>query len=341
MLLAMTGTSVTSTALFTPQLSFVSDTYFVASHQESGSATITVSSWATTGWAQADLLVGAVPFSTTNPEWATNTGGTTPGSLIAATTSTGQLEVIPVAGPASAAILVDVPGTTSFVMQKSGDGIVYGNSVTGSVSTSTLPTAAPLPIVATGFGGFYTEFGPLGTSPNEGEVLFYKTALAASAGGGVNLYVAPNVTASMATTLLGTTTGAVFGDIFTADSNYVLYVTQLEAASVPNAAVGNLNAWDIAGAKNVVVSGDDNMWDSDALTGSTIIYNDNFLAPMGATIGVADLKTVDVSATTLAPKLIQSEGDMNFFLTSDKLKVIFTITQAGNQTTDGIYYYPL
>jgi hypothetical protein len=327
---------------FIPQIDFPNNSYVVASHQETGSLAITVSSWDTATWlVKADLITPTLPYSTTLPIWQTNTGGTTPGAYVAALSGTNQLEVIPVAG--GAPLNIDVLGTTTFVIDKAGDSIVYGNATAKSLSTSPLPVINAQPILATGFGGFYSPFGLLGPSPDGTQVLYYKTeASASSAVQGVDLYLVPNAASGTPTTLVSSTSGAVFGDIFTADSKYALYITSLTSAGgAVQGAIGDLNAWDITNSKQIVVS-NHAVWDSNTLTGSVVLYNDNFaIVNSTDTEGIADLKTVDVSAATLAPTLIQAMGDQNYFISADKKTVVFTLELAGNSHTAGLYAYPL
>jgi hypothetical protein len=72
------------------------------------------------------------------------------------------------------------------------------------------------------------------------------------------------------------------------------------------------------------------------MTGTTVAYNDNATTAQNGNEVRADIKTVDVAATTLAPKTIQAGAEANFFLTPDLRNVIYTYTQ-GSAATNGVY----
>jgi hypothetical protein len=335
---ANTGVSFTSKT-FVPSMAFVNAGYVVASHQESGSGTITVSSWSTTGWGENDLVVGTAPYSTTVPVWDTDTAG----DQIAAITAAGQLQVVPVIGAAGAINVGGATGTTQFLMAKSGLNVLSGT--TAALSSTILPanvTVQPVAITGTGaFGGLWTPFGALGASPDGTEILYYSTEDTTT--DAVDLYLAANAAASTPTPIVTSKEGAVFGDVFTADSKYVIFVNELSAAGgAVQGSIGQLNVWDIANSKLIAVSGGMHSdWDSNALaTGSMVLYNDNFLTGSStATEGIADLKTVDVSATTLTPTVIQAEADQNYFLSTDKAAIVYSITLACDTDAAGIYFH--
>jgi hypothetical protein len=333
-----------TTPSFLPLYDFLSDTYFVASHQESGSATITVSEFNTTTWpttnGKVDLLTGALAYDSTLPLPGFTTD--TADDNIAAVSSAGQLELINVA----TGIAQNVGGasTTSWYYMPSGDGILYTDT---SLNLWSAPITAgvvgtPVEVVTAsgtvGAGGLYTLFGPLGASPNESQILFYKTFDKTT--NGSDLWVVANAAASTPTQIVTGTGGAVFGDVFTADSNYALFVTGLaNAGGSVEGSVGQLEAWDIAGAKTIDITTKPNVWDSNSQAGSIVLYNDNFTTVGTDIFGVADLKTVDVSAATLTPTLIQHFADQNYFLTSGKTAVYYTLNIACDTSAAGIYGY--
>jgi hypothetical protein len=336
-LLSNTAVGDTSTATFIPTLQFVSNTYLVAAHQESGSATITISSFAPAAtWAKVDLLTGSLPYNTTLPLPAFQSD--TAGDFIAAVSSAGQLEVIPLA--TGIAQNVGSATTTTFQIMKSGAGIVYGDSAKNLwTDTVTAGVAGVTPTtVANPFGGIYTPFGPLGLSPDGTQVLYYQNLDTTT--DGVDLYLNANSTGSTTNAILTSKSGAVFGDVFTGDSHYVIYIVGLAAAGgMVQGSVGQLAVWDVATSTPTNITSMPNVWDSNALTGSVVLYNDNFFTSGAATEGIADLKTVDVSVSPLAPKLIQVGADMNYYLTSDKTKVVYTLTLACDTKAAGIYDY--
>ena len=144
---------------------------------------MTISSWDSATWTKRDRVVGAQ----SNTQLALqNWNADAEGRRIAALTVGGQLEVVPVEGPASAAELVGpATGTTTFALQSSGQGIVYGNppassetAPAASMFTSDLHRPTSAEIVDTGFGGFYFpwENGVLGPSTKwpSSAVLLYR-----------------------------------------------------------------------------------------------------------------------------------------------------------------------
>ena len=240
-LLTNTAVQVSGSATFIPTLGFqpsgtpsvgsagfVSNDYFVTSHQESGAAAVTISSWDTATWKKRDLVVDAQSNSQLALQ---NWNADTAGEHIAALTRAGQLEVIPVAGPASAAVAVGpATGTTTFTLQGSGDGIVYGNppapsetSPKASLFTTALPTPSPKTILSTGFGGVYfpSGNGVLGPSPDEKSFLYFSTQSAMYSFLS-DLKVVANSAAATPTSIVSTDTATVPADPFTADSKYVL-----------------------------------------------------------------------------------------------------------------------
>jgi hypothetical protein len=332
------GAGASTSPSFLPDFAFVSNDYFVAAHQESGSATITVSSFSTSSWAKVDLLTGALPYNTTLPIPAFTTD--TAGDYVVSLTSGGQLEIIPVAGPALLAQNVGTATTTDWQFYANGDGIIFTDS-SKNLWTATVTAGIPgTPAIVTNpAGGLYTVFGPIGLSPDDSEILFYQNF--SSSTDGTDLYVVPNAATSTAHTLLSSTTGAVFGNVFTADSKYALYVTGLVSAGpMVNGSIGQLQAFDVASATVVNVTTKPNVWDSNAISGSVILYNDNFqTGSMSATEGVADLKTVDLSVTPLAPTLIHAFADQNYYLPTSNAFVIYTLTLACDTSLAGVYSY--
>jgi hypothetical protein len=342
---------------------FVSDAYFVTSHQETSSDTVTLSSWDTATWKRHDLLVGAQ----SNPQLALqNWNADARGERIAALTNAGQLEVIPVAGPACAAVPVGpATGTTTFALLGAGDGVVYGNppaasqtAPQASMSTARLrerPRGGELvpscfdgsddgcrsrggEIVGTGFGGFYFpwENGVLGPSPDGSSVLYFATE-STSFGFLYSLSVVANAPSSTPVAIDPTYSATVPADPFTADSRFVIYGTNVDTS------VGTmqLDVWDIAARKAIAVSAGATALSANAVARAGVLYNDAYDPSLGGPNGVADLKTVDVSSKTLAPLTIQAGADITYYLTPDRSHVIYTRTDTCNASEQGIYVYGL
>lgn len=135
-----------------------------------------------------------------------------------------------------------------------------------------------------------------------------------------------------------TSTGQLTSDAFTADSKYATYLTFFSAIGTAGY-VGNLLASPVAGGPAIPVSMNE-VAESQFLTGSKIIYNDNFMLSADGTLGYADISTLDLSAATLTPKLIMQQADQYFLLTTDRATLVFGLS-VGNATTNGIYAYKL
>jgi hypothetical protein len=336
--------SSTSTS-FVSQLEFVSEDYFVASYQATSGVT-EVSAWSTAAFGTAIFTtqVQNPPSVTTGvfePAYVADTAGTT----ISAVSSTGQAELIPVA--TGTAINVGAAGETKdTLIYPDGTGTLYGKPGVGlssvSVTGAVLGTPVSLaPASGTGlYGGIYTEYGTIGVSPDDSQVLYYSTS---DSSGAVSLYLVANSGTPTPIGIVTTPSAGIFGDFFTADSKYAVYITQLtNAPAMVQGGIGQLDVWDIAGAKTIAVSKGATCWDSNTLTGSTLLYNDNIqTSGSSATVAVADIKTVDVSAATLSPTVIQAEADYNYYLSADKTVLIYSITYACDTTAAGIYAYTL
>ena len=319
---------------------FVSNHHFVTSHEESGSATITISSWDSATWTKRDLVVGAQA----NTQLALqNWNSDDEGRHIAALTAEGQLEVVPVEGPASAAVLVGpATGTTTFALDSSGQSIVYGSPPSPSETAPATPLFTadlhrPLPaeIVDTGFGGVYFpwENGVLGPSPDGRQVLYFSTE-STSFGFLYSLNIVANAPHSTPVAIDATDTATVPADPFTADSRYVIYLANLDTST----GAAQLFVWDIARGRPIALT-DLTAGSANSLFGSTVLYNDNYNFSAGGPNGVADLKTVDVSDKTLTPKTIQLGADGVYYLTPDRSRVIYTMTGASDPSANGIYVH--
>jgi hypothetical protein len=327
-----------STGYFIPQLGFTNNSYFVVTHEET--TTATVSFW-TTGagtWPKLDLITGAgtttgagTPTLTSAFSWSTSTTGTGFGSVVVAATSAGALQAF--ALPSATAIPVDT-GVTSFLVKPDGTGVLYGTAA-GGYNLATLPTpTVPVSILTTGYGGFITGYGTPGALDPTGDyAIYYKTK---ASSGAVDLNLISNTLLATPTVLLASDTGAVFNDAFTADSKYALYYTSFTTEGTAGA-VGDLFAFPVAGGSAITVS-KNAVWESNYLSGSKIIYNDNFQLDEAGDFGYADISTMDVSAATPTPTPIIQLADENYFLTTDRVTLVFALNQ-GNTTTDGLYSF--
>ena len=113
---------------------------------------------------------------------------------------------------------------------------------------------------------------------------------------------------------------ALFGVAFTADSSHVLYT----AADV-NTGLGPFFAADGRSAPRQF--SDAAGWSWDAAIGGIVTFNDHTtLDPNNVGIlSTADLRAVDVTRTTLAPKLIATQANVNYFASYDHTAVAYTV----------------
>jgi hypothetical protein len=170
----------------------------------------------------------------------------------------------------------------------------------------------------------------VGLSPDSTQVLFID--LFDQATGGSDLYLA-SATAAGAPTPLDANTDALpgaFGDLFTADSSHVLYVTGVDFAST---LAGTLFTKPVAGG--AATQQGTNVWWAWAGLGTKVVFNDNYTAAAGSARG--DLKIVD-AAGGLAT-LLHAQADVDMFLTFDKKQVVFADNVSMNSA--GLYVQTL
>ncbi len=109
----------------------------------------------------------------------------------------------------------------------------------------------------------------------------------------------------------------LFGPAWTLDSSHLLY-TRTE----PGSAVGAMFA---AGRHGNRQYSDDLGWSWLAAAGSIVAYNDNTtFDPSTPALWAADLKAVDVSRPTLAPKLIAPQANVAYFTSHQGTGVVYT-----------------
>jgi hypothetical protein len=319
---------------------FVNDAYFVTTHEEEGSSTVTLSSWDSATWQRRDLVVGAA----TDTQLALqNWNADARGEHIAALTTGGQLEVVPVAGPAEAAWRVGpAGGTSTFALQEDGEGIVFGNppapaEVAPSTPLFTARRRDPRPeeVVSSGFGGVYFpwENGVLGLTPDSRHVLYFSTESSAF-GFLYSLDLVANAPSSTPVTIDSSLTATIPADPFTTDSRYVIYLASFSTTTF----LGELRVWDIERERALTVTGPTAVT-ANAIGGSRVLYNDDYDGTTGGPSGAADLKMVDVGARSLQPTTIQAGADAIYYLTPDRSRVVYTVTGATAAADDGIYVY--
>jgi hypothetical protein len=122
--------------------------------------------------------------------------------------------------------------------------------------------------------------------------------------------------------------GGNFYDAFTADDSQALFLTPINQNGV--APFLHLPLPPTSAAATITM----NAWVELATTGTKVVYADNWSS--GGSSGYADIKGVDVAATTPAPKTLVTSADANFFVTADKLTVVYSWNFCSG-VTGGIY----
>ena len=146
---------------------------------------------------------------------------------------------------------------------------------------------------------------------------------------GSDLYMHDTSTASASTTLVSTTTGALFGlnttDDFTTDSKYALFINNVDNTAF----IGDLNFIGVTASAGTKITTAE--WLNLSALGSKIVYNDNCQGCGENTnkqvIGIADIKVIDVSASNPTPTTLQTGADPQIYIPPSKDHVIFTFSQ--------------
>jgi hypothetical protein len=266
-------------------------------------ATFTGASWGTT----ATLSMAAAPPFVRDKA----------GTQLLYTNASG-LVVTKIAGGTTTPI--DAAGTAGTF---TGDGskVVY---VTSAGALMVAPAAGGTPTMLAS-GGFQ---GIIALSPDDKWALVYKQINAQS--GTTDMYLASTSTPGTPTALVSTTGGTLYGDPFTTDSSHALYFQNI----VMN--VGDFMAAPTAGGMPAKLGS--KVWINLATSGTKVLYNDNYAAgAMGAT-GTADIELAD-TAQAGAPKLLVTQADANFFLTSAKDTVVYSWSQVTDSRA-GIWAQP-
>lgn len=247
--------------------------------------------------------------------WATDTAAD---KLMVGNAS--QTEVGPFDG-STANVVIDTKSVLSGFgyMKKDGATVLYS---TAANDLWTAPSAGGTPVQLEASGVKYFR----SLSPDD-NYMIYSTNLDAKQFGS-NLFLQPTTTGT-ATTLVSTTKGALFGrvstDDFTADSKYVLYIDNVDNS----ADVGDLYYAPVTGGAGKKVTTLE--WLNLSATGSKIVYNDNCTGcgvnSNQQVIGVADIQSIDLGASTPTPTTLQKGADPEIYISAPKDRVIFTYSQ--------------
>jgi hypothetical protein len=277
-----------------PQLAFAG-AYALVSHCSSApgdqpSATIT--SFALSGGAGKNLASGA------ENDLSTSAAGT---QVLFSTG--GGISVAPSAG--GAAVLLDKSG---FLGQLSADGqTAYYSTVDHAFRRASVSSLASVTLVGSDFGGLYA------LSADEQWALYYWNMSST----GSDLYMASTATAGTPRTMSGTTTAAIIGDSFTADSSHALFVSDLDTCT--NA--GTLQALATSGSGSPASLGT-GAWLDRAAADGKVVFNTGYVPTGGLRYGRADLEVVDTNAGG-APTTLVSQADAVFALSPAGDQVVY------------------
>ncbi len=315
-----------------PVVGFASNTEAVTSTctvtpPDGGTPSATVTSYAIAGTGDAGTWTPAAIISSALNFWSTDTAGD---SIMVATTA--GTFVYPIGGGAAVAIDTknienQTTGDWTFGYLAKGGAKVFYSTAAGDLWTAS-STAPTNPAAVQNTGVKFVR----ALSANESYMMYTTTFDSQQFGG--DLHLTATTAAAGATTLVSTTTGALFGtnalDDFTTDSQFAIWIENLDTQQ----GIGDLFAVPVTGGTpKQFASGE---WQNASATGTKIVFNDN-CAGCSGTGGTgnafADLKVVDV-ATTNAPTLLQAGADVplqaggnSLWLSPAKDRLIYTYSQ--------------
>ena len=206
------------------------------------------------------------------------------------------------------------------VFTRDGANVVY---VTRATALKRSPVANPVPqtLVISGLAGLF------GLSPDQTWALAYRSL--ASGGATSDLLLAPAAMQGDARPLTVSNAAAIFGDAFTADSQYVLYFDHI----TPTTGSGNLYVAGVSGKASAFVAS--NAWSVAATSGSKAVASGNCATCSSSTTGAADLLAFDASEPSSVTTLV-SQAYASFYLTGDRNKVVYSWTCSPDQRA-GVY----
>ena len=252
--------------------------------------------------------------------WATDTAGDK--LLLSTSTSAPTLSVEAVDGTGIPTVIDTKSVQTGFgYMMKDGNHVFY---VSAANDLWVAPIAAASAVQLESTGVKYVR----AISPDD-KYMLYSTNLDAKQFGSDIYLQSLALDAGASTGLVTTTKGALFGlvstDDFTADSNFVLYIDNVDNSAF----IGDLYYKSLAGGSATKITTLE--WLNLSATGSKVVYNDNCTGcgenSNKQVIGVADIKSIDLSASTPTPTSLQAGADPQIYMSAPKDRVVFTYSQ--------------
>jgi hypothetical protein len=257
----------------------------------------------------------------------------------------GGLEAYDIATGMTAAI--DANGD-SFVITPDGTKVVYGTIIPpdGGVDGGGMASLGPFkvsPIAAPSATTLGTGiFAFTSISPDGNWVLgFSQQDTTATLS---NVLLASASTAGTPQLLNMQATSSPIGDSFTVDSKFAIYTDTITQTTTMSGSVtsGNLNVVALTGSGTPMQLGMA-VWQDAAGPASKVIFNPNWIAPTNTGFGTADLMEIDMSQPTPAGKVLVTAADANFFLTKDKMTIVYSYSNGGSgrpTAQSGLYAMP-
>jgi hypothetical protein len=221
------------------------------------------------------------------------------------------------------------PNGDSFVITPDGAKVVFGTHASGDAGTAgpfkVSPIASPSPTtLGNGIDAFYS------ISPDGNWVLGFTQLVQTT--NFSNTILASTMTPGTPTQLVQQPTSSSIGDDWTTDSKFAIFTDTIMTTMTVGGSVtsGNLNVVAVAGASPMQLG--TAVWQEAAATGSKVIFNPNWIAPPNLGFGVADLTEIDLSSASPSPKVLVSAADANFFLTPDKMTIVYSYSTGGGSS---------
>ncbi len=231
-------------------------------------------------------------------------------------TEAGSAALVPIAGGQEKALDNDV---NEALFTPDGMAVVYSTRA-GALKRS--PTAVPAPTTLVGADVLLFQ----GSSPTLSHIIYSSETEDQSGNNYGDLFLASATAPGAATKLLGTITGGIYGDPFTADGLNAIYFTECD-----DDGVCTLNTRPAAGGAEVKLA--DTSWQALAVGAGKVVYNDNVV--LGADSAVGDLLLKDLAAPATPAKLLTKGADIDLYLNTSKTKIIYTVSEPAS--AEGIY----
>jgi hypothetical protein len=242
-----------------------------------------------------------------------------------------------VVGPSSTPTVITSDPTFTGSYSTDGTQILY---VTQAGAAVVVPVASPSSMTALTFGKFNYIVG-LSPDPKSKFALIATAETRDPAGfvSASDMWLLSTAAMNTPSQLSMGASAAPYGQVFTADSNFVVFDDNVSGG------VGTLYIQPTGGAPNPVVLGQQS-WIDDEPKGSLVVFNVNcgncttMYVP-----GTADIQYVDL-ATSMTPTTLVTQADYNFYITRDKTKLVYSwhptsVAADAGASKAGVWVWPL